>query len=48
MRFALDLYLLDEDGRVLSVRRRIPPRRVVWCRSARKVLEIPSPEGERQ
>jgi uncharacterized membrane protein (UPF0127 family) len=48
MRFALDLYFLDRDGRVLSVQRRVPPNRVLWCRGARKVLEIPSPTGERQ
>jgi uncharacterized membrane protein (UPF0127 family) len=45
MRFALDLYFLDDGGQVLAVRRRIPPGRVVWCRGARKVLEIPSPPG---
>ena len=45
MRFALDVYFLDRDGRVLSVRRRVPPRRFLWQRGARKVLEIPSPAG---
>ncbi len=45
MRFALDLYFLDERGRVLSVRRGAPPRRVVWRRGASAILEIPSPEG---
>jgi uncharacterized protein len=45
MRFPLDLYFLDREGRVLSVKRRVPPRRVVWQRGARSVLEIPSPEG---
>lgn len=48
MRFALDVYFLDREGRVLSVRRRVPPNRVLWQRGARKVLEIPSPVGERQ
>jgi uncharacterized protein len=43
MRFPLDLYFLDREGRVISVRRRVPPRRVVWQRKARSVLEIPSP-----
>lgn len=46
MRFPLDLYFLDGAGRVLSVRRRVPPRRVAWQRGARAVLEIPSREGE--
>ncbi len=27
MRFALDVYFLDRDGRVLCVHRRVPPRR---------------------
>jgi uncharacterized membrane protein (UPF0127 family) len=43
MRFALDLYFLDESGQVIEVRRRVPPRRIVWCRAASAVLEIPSP-----
>jgi uncharacterized protein len=45
MRFELDLYFLGRDGEVIAVRRRVPPRRVVWRRGARAVLEIPSPEG---
>ena len=45
MRFALDLFFLDRAGRVIAVRRRVPPRRVVWQRGAAAVLEIPSPEG---
>ena len=47
MRFALDVYFLDREGRVLAVRRRVPPRRFLWHRGARKVLEVPSPPGER-
>jgi uncharacterized membrane protein (UPF0127 family) len=45
MRFELDVYFLDRDGRVLSVRRRVPPRRVLWCRGAAAILEIPAAEG---
>ena len=45
MRFALDVYFLDRDGRVLSVRRRVPPRRILCCRGAVAVLEIPADEG---
>lgn len=45
MRFGLDLHFFDEEGRVISVRRRVPPRRLVWQRGARAVLEIPSPQG---
>ena len=45
MRFPLDLYFLDAEARVVSVRRRVPPRRIAWQPGARYVLEIPSPEG---
>jgi uncharacterized protein len=45
MRFELDLYFLDLQGRAISVRRSVPPRRVVWQRGAAAVLEIPSAEG---
>jgi uncharacterized membrane protein (UPF0127 family) len=43
MCFELDLYFLDAEGRVIAVRRRVPPRRVAWKRGACAVLEIPSP-----
>jgi uncharacterized membrane protein (UPF0127 family) len=43
MRFPLDVYFLDAEGRVISVRRRVPPRRVIWQRGAAAILEIPSP-----
>ena len=45
MRFALDIYFLDEEGMIVSVRRGIRPRRVVFCRTAAAVLEIPAAEG---
>lgn len=45
MRFELDVYFLDRRGGVLSVRRRVPRRRVIWHRGASAVLEIPSEEG---
>jgi uncharacterized membrane protein (UPF0127 family) len=45
MRFELDLFFLDREGRVIAVRRRVPPRRVVWERGAVAVLEVPSAEG---
>jgi uncharacterized protein len=41
MRFALDLFFLDERGAILAVHRGVPARRVVSCRSAEAVLEIP-------
>lgn len=45
MRFPLDLHFLDERGRVLAVRRQIPARRVISCRGAGAVLEIPAGKG---
>jgi uncharacterized membrane protein (UPF0127 family) len=48
MRFELDVYFLDRNGRILSMRREVPPNRVLWRRGARKILEIPSAPGERQ
>jgi uncharacterized membrane protein (UPF0127 family) len=45
MRFELDVYFLDRKGRMLSVRHRVPPRRVLWHRGSSAVLEIPSPQG---
>lgn len=45
MRFALDVFFLDRAGRVISVRRRVPPRRVLWQRGAAAILEIPAVEG---
>jgi len=45
MRFALDLYFLDEDGEPLAIRRGIGAQRVISCRGARAVLEIPAEQG---
>jgi len=45
MRFDLDLFFLDRRGRVLSLRRAVPPRRVAWERGASAVLEVPSAGG---
>jgi uncharacterized membrane protein (UPF0127 family) len=45
MRFELDVFFLDEAGRVIDVRRRVPPRRVVWHRGASAILEIPAGKG---
>ncbi|TMK57163.1 MAG: DUF192 domain-containing protein [Actinobacteria bacterium] len=45
MRFALDLYFLDREGGVISVRRSVPPRRLAWQRGAAAVLEIPAAQG---
>jgi uncharacterized membrane protein (UPF0127 family) len=45
MRFELDVFFLDEAGRIIEARRGVPPRRVLWCRGASAVLEIPAAEG---
>lgn len=45
MRFALDVLFLDEEGRVLELRRGVRPGRVLRCRSARQVLELPAPSA---
>ena len=43
MRFRLDIVFLDERGRELRVERGVGPRRVLVCRRAFAVLELPSP-----
>src|SRR3954453_3189544 len=43
MRFPLDLYWLDRSGDVVRVDRGAPPWRVVRCRGARSVIEVPAP-----
>jgi len=45
MRFPLDLYFLDERSALLALHRQVPARRVVSCRGASAVLEIPAVEG---
>jgi uncharacterized membrane protein (UPF0127 family) len=42
MKFALDVYFLAADGTLLEVRRAVPPRRLVACRGAAAVLEVPA------
>jgi hypothetical protein len=42
MRFPLDLCFLDAAGRPLAIHLGVPPRRVVWHRSAAAVLERPA------
>jgi uncharacterized membrane protein (UPF0127 family) len=43
MRFALDLVFLDGTGRVIELRRSVPPRRLARCGGASAVLELPAP-----
>jgi uncharacterized protein len=43
MRFPLDLIFLDAGGRVIELRRSVPPCRVIRCPGAMAVLELPSP-----
>ncbi len=42
MRFDLDLAFLDSAGNPLEIHRRLPPCRLVWCRRAAAVLEVPA------
>jgi len=42
MRFRLDLVFLDQAGRVVELRRGVPPGRFVRCPGAMAVLELPS------
>ena len=43
MWFPLDILFLDGTGRVIELRRAVPPNRVVRCPGAMTVLELPSP-----
>jgi uncharacterized membrane protein (UPF0127 family) len=43
MRFSLDVLFLDDEERVLEIRRGVPPGRVLRCPGAMAVLELPSP-----
>ena len=42
MRFALDVYFLDADGDLLRAALGVPPRRLLVCRGACSVLELPA------
>ena len=45
MRFGLDVVFLDAAQRPLAIHRAVPPRRLLACRGARAVLEIPAVQG---
>jgi uncharacterized membrane protein (UPF0127 family) len=45
MRFELDVCFLGEGNQLLAVWREIPARRIISCRGARSVLEIPAGQG---
>lgn len=47
MRFVIDVIFLDGDRRVVRVEPYVPPRRVVWARAARAVVETRAGEAER-
>jgi uncharacterized membrane protein (UPF0127 family) len=42
MRFALDLYFLDEDGAAIEARRGVRRGQVALCRRAAAVVELPA------
>jgi uncharacterized protein len=43
MRFPLDLIFIGSDGRVVELRRSVPPGQFVRCPEGAAVLELPSP-----
>ncbi len=43
MLFPIDALFLDVEGRVIELRRAVPPCRVLRCRGAMAVLELASP-----
>ena len=43
MRFPLDLLSLDTEARVIEIHRDVQAGRIVRCRGADSVLELPSP-----
>jgi uncharacterized membrane protein (UPF0127 family) len=43
MRFRLDVLFLDAEGRVIDLRRAVPPWRLLRCAGAMAALELPSP-----
>lgn len=47
MRFPIDVIFLDGDRRVVRVDSDVPPRRVVWARGARAVVETRAGEATR-
>jgi len=42
MRFRLDVLFLDDAGALIEARIAVPPGRIVGCRRAAAVLELPS------
>src|SRR5918992_4389072 len=45
MRFPIDVAFLDRCGSVVRVRRAVPAGRVLFCRAASAVLELPAGGG---
>ena len=43
LRFRLDVIFLDAEGRVVELRRAVPPGRVIRSSRAMAVLELPTP-----
>ncbi|MFN8161502.1 MAG: DUF192 domain-containing protein [Solirubrobacterales bacterium] len=48
MRFALDVHFLDADLAPVRSRLGVRPGRLLACRNARAVLELPAPEPRRR
>jgi uncharacterized membrane protein (UPF0127 family) len=47
MRFPIDVVFLDRWGWPVEIRRAVPPRRVVSCRSAAAVIELSAGAADR-
>jgi uncharacterized membrane protein (UPF0127 family) len=47
MRFPVDVVFLDRWGRPITVRRGVKPARVVSCRAAGAVVELPAGDADR-
>jgi uncharacterized membrane protein (UPF0127 family) len=47
MRFPIDVVFLDSWGWPVDIRRAVPPRRIVSCRSAAAVIELRAGAADR-
>lgn len=47
MRFPIDVLFLDAHGEIVRIAEGVPPGRVVRCRGADSVIEVPAPERVR-
>ena len=48
MRFAIDIFFLDQRGLVLRAEQAVPPGRILACAGASAVLELPATTSSRR